>query len=147
LTESVRVDFYVLTAATPAARLQFACRLTEKAYGRRHHTHAHLPSAAKARELDQLLWTFDDSSFIPHELSQRVEDSNDVPVTIGFETGSEMAGDFLINLANEIPPFFDRFNRIAEIIDASPDGRQQGRERFSFYRDNGYAPNTHKIDR
>jgi DNA polymerase IIIc chi subunit len=34
---------------------------------------------------------------------------------------------------------------VAEIIDASDEGRRSGRERFAFYRDNGYEPNTHKI--
>jgi len=51
----------------------------------------------------------------------------------------------VINLADAIPPFFDQFARIAEVIDASAECRQHGRERFSFYRDNGYEPNTHKL--
>ena len=40
------------------ARLHFTCRLTEKAYGLNNRTYVHMGSAAEARQLDELLWTF-----------------------------------------------------------------------------------------
>ncbi len=140
-----RVDFYVLSAADRGARLHFACRLTEKAYTLNHSAYAHVDSAAHARELDDLLWTFRAASFVPHELAS--PDSADLPpVVIGHSHETASQADLLINLAETIPSFFDRFDRVAEIVDASEDGRRTGRERFAFYRDNGYAPNTHNID-
>lgn len=140
-----RVDFYVLSAGDKGARLRFACRLTEKAYTLKHSAYAHVDSAAHARELDELLWTFRAGSFVPHEIAS--PDATDpAPVIIGHTADTRARADVLINLADTIPSFFDRFERIAEIVDASDDGRRTGRERFAFYRDNGYAPNTHKID-
>jgi len=68
------------------------------------------------------------------------------PITIGHSEQSDTSGDFLINLADEIPPFFDKFERVAEIVDSTSVGRSAGRERFGFYKDNGFEPNTHKID-
>ncbi len=141
---SIRVDFYVLSSADPASRLRFACRLTEKAYTLNNRTYAHVDDAARARELDEMLWTFRAGSFIPHQVEPGDPD-NQTPVTIGHKPDSEADGDLLINLADSIPSFFDRFGRIAEIIDASEAGRQAGRTRFAFYRDNGFEPNTHKI--
>jgi DNA polymerase-3 subunit chi len=144
LSSSLRVDFYVLPSADPGTRLQFACRLTEKAYTLNNRTYAHVGDAARARELDELLWTFRDGSFIPHEIAS--DSSNDAPpVVIGHKIDTGADGDLLINLADSIPTFFDRFERVAEIVDASDEGRRSGRERFAFYRDNGYEPNTHKI--
>lgn len=144
MSSSLRVDFYVLPSADPGTRLQFACRLTEKAYTLNNRTYAHVGDAARARELDELLWTFRDGSFIPHEIAS--DSSNDTPpVMIGHKIDTGADGDLLINLADSIPTFFDRFDRVAEIIDASDEGRRSGRERFAFYRDNGYEPNTHKI--
>jgi len=144
LTSSLRVDFYVLASTDPGSRLQFACRLTEKAYTLNNRTYAHVGDAARARELDELLWTFRDGSFIPHEIASAAS-SDAPPVVIGHQTETGADGDLLINLAESIPTFFDRFDRVAEIIEASEEGRRRGRERFAFYRDNGYAPNTHKI--
>jgi len=141
---SLRVDFYVLPAASRGARLQFACRLTEKAYKLNNRTYAHVDSAAHARELDELLWTFRAGSFIPHEI-ETGSLAIRPPVVIGHTAATDTEAELLINLADTIPSFFDRFDRIAEIIDASADGKRSGRERFAFYRDNGYTPNTHKI--
>ena len=143
--QSLRVDFYILAATDTAARLRFACRLTEKAYGLKHQIYAHTSSAAVARELDELLWTFRQGSFVPHELLQPGQPETVAPVTIGHIDQSDTSGDFLINLADEIPPFFDQFSRVAEIVDSTSDGRRAGRERFSFYKDNGFEPNTHRI--
>lgn len=139
-----RVDFYVLSAGDKGARLRFACRLTEKAYTLKHSAYAHVDSAAHARELDELLWTFRAGSFVPHEIASP-ETTDPPPVIIGHASESDAQADLLINLAETIPSFFDRFERVAEIVDASDDGRRAGRQRFSFYRDHGYAPNTHKI--
>jgi len=141
---SPRVDFYVLPDSGSGARLNFACRLTEKAYKLANQTHAHVEGAAQARQLDELLWTFRQNSFIPHEIADP-SPTADVPVTIGHDNGATLSGELLINLADAIPPFFDQFSRIVEIIDASDECRKSGRERFSFYRDNGYEPETHKL--
>ena len=115
--QSFRVDFYVLAATDSSARLRFACRLTEKAYGLNRKIHAYTSSAAMARELDELLWTFRQGSFVPHELL--LSDTQEIvaPVTIGHADLSADDGDFLINLADEIPSFFDQYSRV-EVLDA-----------------------------
>lgn len=143
--QDTRVDFYVLADTAVSARLRFACRLTEKAYSLDNRVHAHVENAADARELDELLWTYRQGSFVPHHVLGAASDG-DSPVTIGHGDDCDPHGDLLINLCTEIPAFFDRFGRIAEIIDGSDDHRQAGRERFGFYRDNGYAPATHRLE-
>lgn len=141
----VRVDFYLIADTQVSARLRFACRLTEKAYTLNNRVHAHVADAAVARELDELLWTYRQGSFVPHEVA-----SNDgaitAPVTIGYGEHCNAKGGLLINLCDSIPVFFDRFDRIAEIVDGDSDRRRQGRERFSFYRDNGFEPQTHQLE-
>lgn len=142
--QTPRVDFYVLPDAHDGARLKFACRLTEKAYKLDNRTHAHVNGAAQARQLDELLWTFRPGSFVPHEISNTAS-SPDAPVTIGHDCAAPAGGNLLINLADAIPPFFDQFARVAEIVNADTECRQLGRDRFSFYRANGYEPTTHKL--
>jgi DNA polymerase-3 subunit chi len=62
--------------------------------------------------------------------------------------GSSPAGEgweVLINLAGAVPEFFSRYHRVAELVDSNGQRREQGRERFRFYRDRGYELITHQM--
>lgn len=145
---TTRVSFYVLSGAPAANRLGYACRLAEKAYKLQNRIHAHASDSGMARSLDELLWTFRQGSFVPHELL-----GPDVlptaPITIGFAAAAGAVepppADLLINLAGEVPAFYGRYPRIAEIIDGSPASREAGRARHRFYRDHGLEPETHEV--
>ncbi|HHQ14580.1 MAG TPA: DNA polymerase III subunit chi [Chromatiales bacterium] len=142
---STRIDFYILGAAGAGARERFACRLAEKAFGLGHRVHALTASAEQAHRLDELMWTFRAGSFVPHAIDSDAANA-DTPITIGFDDPAGAEGDLLINLPDEVPPCFDRFQRVAEIVDGSDAGKQAGRSRFRIYRDNGYPPDTHHIN-
>lgn len=142
MSEAPRIDFYVLGEAGHEARLRFACRLAEKAYGLRNRVHALAADERQAAELDELLWTFRAGSFVPHGVG---EPQDELPVTVSWRFPEQLGGELLLNLQDEVPACFDRFARVAEIVDASDAGRAAGRRRFAFYRDNGYAPETHSI--
>lgn len=137
-----QVDFYVLPDATPRSRVLFTCRLAEKVFGLGQRSFVHLASDTEAHELDELMWTFRDRSFLPHALAGADKGE---PVLLGCNR--EPAGEFhlLINLALEVPAFFSRFERVAEIVDADPQIRARGRERFRFYKDRGYPLETHTL--
>lgn len=144
-----RVSFYVLTGPEPGSRLGYACRLVEKAYKLQHRIHAHAADGSMARSLDELLWTFRQGSFVPHEMLAPGGGHPLAPVTIGAAGDAGQAeppaADLLINLATEVPAFYQRFPRIAEVIDGSPAGREAGRARHRFYREQGLEPETHEV--
>ncbi len=142
---ATRIDFYILRTAGTDARERFACRLAEKAFGLGHRVHALTASAEQAHRLDELMWTFRAGSFVPHAIDSDAADI-DNPVTIGFDDPARADGELLINLTDEVPACFDRFQRVAEIVDGSDTGKQAGRARFRLYRDNGYPPATHDIN-
>ena len=144
LQNSARVDFYVLAAADDAARMRFACRLAEKACHLKHRIHLHTDSAGDASALDELLWTFRQGSFVPHEIVVLGLPARS-PVTIGHGGNPPPPGDLLINLAGAVPDFAGQFTRVAEIVDGSEQGRRLGRERFRSYRERGQEPATHNI--
>ncbi|MGC1522928.1 MAG: DNA polymerase III subunit chi [Steroidobacteraceae bacterium] len=141
-----RVDFYVLKSAAPQQRWAFACRLTEKAYLRDLSVVIVSGSQADTRALDDLLWTFSEGSFIPHQIcvNQQAPD----PVTRVYLAGLEKApppADLLVNLADRLPEAWERYPRIAEIIDADEERRRLGRERFKSYRDGKVPLETHQL--
>ena len=53
----------------------------------------------------------------------------------------------LINLHDAAPPFFSRFERLAEIVGADEAGTAAARERFRFYRERGYELRTHNLSK
>jgi len=141
-----RVDFYVLEAQARGDRYTLACRLAEKAWQKGHRVYLHTGSENEARHLDKLLWTYREGSFLPHGRFGEANAASN-PILVGNDPGAGEEHDVLINLATEVPAFFSRFERVTETLDQDPQIRQAGRNRFRFYRDRGYAPETHKIKR
>lgn len=142
-----RVDFYVLKSAAAKQRWTFACRLIEKAYLRDLSVVVVNATLAEAKELDELLWTFNERSFIPHKicLDQQSMDAS-TPVQLVLESTATPAAQLLVNLANGLPAQLPQYTRIAEIIDADEERRRLGRERFKTYRELNIAMETHQID-
>jgi DNA polymerase-3 subunit chi len=138
-----RIDFYILEQAGPKARLVFACRLAEKAWRLDNTVHVLAEDDRTARELDELLWTFRDGSFVPHERIGAGEPES--PVTIGTPGTLPGGGDLLINLSTDVPPAIDAFTRIAELVTSDDDMRVAGRRRYSEYRKQGHELATHNV--
>jgi DNA polymerase-3 subunit chi len=144
-----RVDFYVLASSDGPARLRFACRLVEKAWLKQHRVRVQLDPGGELAAFDELLWTYSDGSFVPH---QRLGDDAatsppaPAPVVLADLADADPAdGDLIVNLSAALPHGFERFQRIAEVIDADTVRRQRGRERFRQYRERGIQPDTHDM--
>lgn len=140
-----QVDFYILPDQHTGAREAFACRVIEKAYQKGHYVYVHTESTEQARHMDEILWTFRDGSFVPHFRTAEAGETN-TPVLIGHQGEPPLEADVLVNLAQDVPLFFSRFLRVAEIIGEDEEQKRHGRERFRFYRDRGYPLNSHKIE-
>ena len=137
-----QVDFYILEESAARSRVLFACRLAEKAFSLGHRVFVHVPDGGAARELDDLMWTFRDKSFLPHCLAG---DDAETPVHIGAGVEPAQGFHLLINLGVEVPAFVGRFERVAEVVDGDAARKAEGRERFRFYKDRGYPLETHKL--
>ncbi len=139
-----QVDFYILEDERPGSRERLLCRLAGKAWKNGHRIHIHTASPEQSRQIDDLLWSHHDGSFLPHDL-YRSDLDNPAPILIHHEFEPAYHADVLINLAPEVPLFFSRFERVAELINHEPVVRNQGRARFRFYKDRGYPLKSHKI--
>ena len=51
----------------------------------------------------------------------------------------------LVNLGDAVPASFEQFARVAEFLDARPEVRAAGRERFKTYRGKSIEPQTHNV--
>ena len=139
------VSFYVLGGSSAGARLQFACRITEKAYRAGQTVLIWHTDAEELARLDELMWVSgDDRSFVPHELVAGQREC-EAPVLLTSTALPAERIDVLVNLADSIPEFAGRATRIVEIVDADAARRQAGRNRFRAYRERGLEPTTHNI--
>ncbi len=139
-----RIDFYVLPDQKENGRALLACRLADKAYGLGHTVYLFTASEARAAALDDLLWTFRQDSFVPHERYPLVGEEGS-PVLVGTVAPATVEAQVLINLADALPEGFERYERVVELVDQHSEVLSQSRERFRQYREQGCAPETHKL--
>jgi len=137
-----RVGFYVVQSNDYGQRLHVAARLADKAFAQGHRIYINAPDENQARELDQLLWSFRPSSFLPHGLEGQ-EHSESIAIGWGQEPSSH--NDLLINLDLEIPKFFSRFHRVAEVVTQDPNSLAALRKSWSFYKERGYQLEKHDL--
>ena len=139
-----KVDFYILPTDSLSARLDFACKLCEKAWRLGHRIYLHCQDEAQRAELDQRLWAFKGEAFVPHD---HAEANHEGSVLLGIAADAPSHSDLLVNLGGDVPEFVGQFQRVAEIVVEAPEIRQAARERFRFYRERGYALQDHRLQR
>ncbi|MDD9891843.1 MAG: DNA polymerase III subunit chi [Gammaproteobacteria bacterium] len=122
------------------ARLLVACRLAEKAYSLGHQIFIQVEDAQQQGQLDQLLWEFKSSSFVPHATSSSMA----TPVEIGLSAAAAHQ-DVFINLSSKQCDRYNQFNRINEIVGPDEESLAAGRQNYRFYLTQGFKPETHKI--
>ncbi len=140
-----RVGFYLLQTAGLAHKLNTICRLVNKIYQSKLTALIRVPDDDTARQLDDLLWTYDQGGFVPHELAGRDPESEQAPVLITPDSECEYRRDVLISVLEQVPRDFDRFDRVAEVVGADDGERAKARERYRYYRDQGCQLETHDM--
>lgn len=119
-------------------KLTVARQLTAKAVARGLQVMIYAPDTTLADAIDALLWTTPAQSFLPH-----CRDTHPLaattPVLIGERADTLSRADVMINLHHDRPPAFSRFQRLLEIVGTRTEDIEQGRVRYRFYRERGYA--------
>ncbi|NIB41542.1 DNA polymerase III subunit chi [Pseudomaricurvus alkylphenolicus] len=138
-----RVDFYVLKDSAASKRLDFVCRLTQKAHASGSKVYIAVDTREQAEALDQRLWSFKPESFVAHDCQGN--ELTGAPVHIGYSDEGADHHDLLINLCHEVPPFFSRFQRLAEVVCQEDKVLSTTREHYTFYRHRGYPIETHNL--
>lgn len=141
-----RVDFYVLSQDAPDARLRCACRLAEQAVEQGQRVYVQTASASEAQRLDELLWTFNDRSFLPHEIFSGGPAAHPrVMILLGEASAPPSHRQLVINLRDGVPENTTDYERVAEIVDIDPERKRSARERYKQYRERGCALESHNL--
>ncbi len=138
-----RIDFYKLNSQNSTSINRFCCQLTDKVVKMGHSVFIRTKDERETHLLDDMMWTYSDSSFLPHARQDDNADT-DAPVIIGHRASPDTAY-LLINLSDELPDSIHSYERIAEIINDAPDILHKGRLRYSSYKKDAYTLHYHEI--
>lgn len=140
----IRVDFYLLDSNQADTHWLVACRLLEKAYYKGHSVFVFCDNQQDAERLDELLWTFREDSFIPHNLEGEGPEPPP-PIHIGHSKAPRRFNDILMNLSKDIPAFHHQFKRVIELVPNEESAKELSRARYKAYRQEGCDMHTHQV--
>ena len=136
-----RIDFYL----NAGLKLQIACKIAAKAIQKRSRVLIFAPDEPVAREIDRLMWTLPSTGFLPHCMASDPL-AGETPVLITRSIEFMPHDDVLLNLSEEAPAFFSRFNRLIEVVGKDEGDKTSARTRFRFYKDRGYDLKHHDLE-
>jgi DNA polymerase III subunit chi len=138
------IRFYTLGDTGAPPRLKQVCALIEKAFRDGERVLVWLDDAEALTQFDNLLWTFGDRSFVPHEPLAENPAACEAPVQLhaGADLPAAARSHFttLVMLREQASKAALDFRTVIEVVDADPAIRAAGRARFRFYRDHGATP-------
>lgn len=125
----------------------FACRLASKAVERGRRVVVHSRDADLLNRFDQALWTLEQTSFVPHvHASDPLAPQTPVVLSDDADTGPSVSlphHEVLINLDDDWPRFFSRFEWLLEVVGTDDADVLAGRTRWKVYQDRGYKLEHH----
>jgi len=148
-----RIDFH----SNVSDKLEYACRLTRKIWsatpeGEPVHNIVMVGEKADLQKLNELLWSFSGTDFLPHCFIDD-EAAAETPIVLTDDFASSGLNnvphaDVMIHLGMrmpaDVPALVARFPRIVEVVTVNEAERLAGRERFKAYRALGHE--LHNFD-
>lgn len=139
-----QVEFYSVESEQNKLPFAHITEVVKRGYRKGQKVFIHTDSKKLAEKIDEILWTHDAKSFLPHQLVGEDENTKP-PIEIGFGQQPNIHPDILINLSSEVPLFFSHFNWVFEYAYGDDANKEKARTRFKFYRERGYPLNHRKI--
>ena len=133
-----KADFYVMDKPVQAIEL-LACNLIEKVYTPQSSIYIQVWDDKAAEKFDALLWTYKNTSFLPHECWQPTVEIS-APILIG-NYQSAPACDILINLTWDLFPFVLQFKHIIEFVPTEETWKARARKKYQYFQQQKWEVN------
>ena len=141
----VEVSFHLLVSSGAEARYRYACKFIEKAYRKGYFAYVLTDSDNQSQWLDQLLWTFRPTSFVPHEIYRGTLPEFPNTILISHLPAPAQWQRLVVNLASGPVSEWAQSEKIVEIIDTDQQVKVIGRQHYRYYQSVGLTPVTHSI--
>ncbi len=107
-----------------------------------------VPDEAEAERVDNYLWTASAAEFLPHARAESDAAADSPAVVATAEPPPDWdCGGVLVSWGAEAPPFFGRFETLADITGNRPQEMRAARLRYKFYEAHGYPIDLHEMDK
>ena len=138
------VLFHQINSIDDKNYLLYVCKLVEKGFKQKiQPIYIQTSNKQQAEQLDKLLWTFKQDSFIPHTIVGTL-DLDTTPVQIGWNENQFHPAAAIVNLSEEIPISYLESKKVHEIIDNDEVKKSKARERWKNYKSEGCKLNFHQ---
>ena len=128
-------------------RLQYACRYLRKAYANDCRVGV-VGSETVLRQLDAALWRLSDVDFLPHCTANDGAELQAASAIQLSTDASQFSGlPMLVNLGDDVPVGFERFERLIEIVPTDDHGKMTARQRWRHYAAQGFALTQHDLSK
>ncbi|MDH5480495.1 MAG: DNA polymerase III subunit chi [Nitrosomonas sp.] len=128
-------------------KLETVCRLCAKTVHQGVKVLIYSLDSVMIKQLDQLLWTYSPTSFIPHcYINDSVDLIGVTPIILGDRIDQTVHYDVLLNLHDTCPPYFNQFKRLIEIAGVEHEDKLLARKRYRLYQEEGFKIHHFKLD-
>ena len=126
--------------ASADERLRLASQWVERLYERGRTVAVHAADRGQASEMDKVLWTFKQNSFIPHGIAGEVEEPVIEPVLIAAGDDEMPDSDVLVVVSDEgREAWMDEFDHVYDFAPLYSDElKKDARRRFKAYQEAGF---------
>ena len=148
----MKISFYLVEKSSQT-QTDVVCRLCQQIY-QKHPIWSYCRAAAQAQQLDDQLWTFAPSSFVPHLLIDDTKSTTDVahqrsntPILISCDPPPRDR-EVCINLtgqALDLTEIQHSALHLIEIVGHNEEEKILSRQVFKAYRADNIEPAVHKI--
>ena len=121
--------------------LTLACDLAARCFRNKQRCLVFCENKLVAEQFDELLWQFPSNRFVPHNLFGEGP-AGGAPVEINWQTPKQFNRPVLVNLAQKMPDFHQRFGQVYDFVPAQEQLKQQARDRYKYYRAAGNQMDT-----
>ena len=130
---SPQVNFYLLKETNLDEYYRQTCLLVEKHFQPHKKTYIYTGAPSVSQQIDTLLWTFHDVSFLPHAI-YKPGGTTSMPIVIIDDGTTNASGDILVNLAPIVPSCYNQFAQVLEVVLNEENYKKDAREKYKFYK-------------
>jgi len=146
-----QVMFYILSddkqnadANDTSSAFYHACLQASHFYRQNQRVFIYTQDQKVAEQIDELLWAFDNDSFVPHNLvGEGPKQGSAVEISYQAPRGRRPV---LINLSDSVPTFANQFQLIVDFVPSDETLKQQARERFKTCRQWGFQVDNQAVE-
>jgi DNA polymerase III subunit chi len=140
---AIKVRFASIHQAQRKQQMRRLCKLLESRIAEGKTVAVLVPDDSWARRFSELLWTFDDASFVPHGVSLETASPMDRLLLVSSHP-SGLTADVLVNFCPQPVAEGQLDDEECEVFELfqqdQGDGRTVGKQKWDWYRNRGITP-------